>query len=226
MLEDARNEPNYDADQPRRWSALSVLVPRSGCRGNSQLVKRRAGPASVDPRRVLGCWPKGRRPYNRTSPSMPETAVRRRWSCTLPHNLEAERSVLGAVLVHNDAFNLAAQVIDARRFLPRRAPAHLRPDGRAQRAHQAIDFVTLKEDWPAAATHRWADRLRRLARRRRATSDQRGVLRADRQGEGDAAQPDLRRAQDPDQRVGRPTRTPISSSTRPRAPSSRSPTIG
>ena len=32
---------------------------------------------------------------------------------TLPHNLEAERSVLGAILVHNDAFNLAAQVIDA-----------------------------------------------------------------------------------------------------------------
>ena len=31
---------------------------------------------------------------------------------TLPHNLEAERSVLGAILVHNDAFNLAAQVID------------------------------------------------------------------------------------------------------------------
>ena len=30
---------------------------------------------------------------------------------TLPHNLEAERSVLGAILVHNDAFNLAVQVI-------------------------------------------------------------------------------------------------------------------
>ena len=35
---------------------------------------------------------------------------------TLPHNLEAERSVLGAILVHNDAFNLAAQVIDSRDF--------------------------------------------------------------------------------------------------------------
>ena len=37
---------------------------------------------------------------------------------TLPHNLEAERSVLGAILVHNDAFNLAAQVIDGQRLLP------------------------------------------------------------------------------------------------------------
>jgi replicative DNA helicase len=35
---------------------------------------------------------------------------------TLPHNLEAERSVLGAILVHNDAFNLAAQVIDVGDF--------------------------------------------------------------------------------------------------------------
>ena len=35
---------------------------------------------------------------------------------TLPHNLEAERSVLGAILVHNDAFNLAVQVITPEDF--------------------------------------------------------------------------------------------------------------
>jgi replicative DNA helicase len=35
---------------------------------------------------------------------------------TLPHNLEAERSVLGAILLHNDTFNLAAEVIDAHDF--------------------------------------------------------------------------------------------------------------
>src|ERR1041384_5652068 len=35
---------------------------------------------------------------------------------TLQPNLEAERSVLGAILVHNDAFNTAAQVIDGRVF--------------------------------------------------------------------------------------------------------------
>ena len=44
---------------------------------------------------------------------MPELAVAER---TLPHNLEAERSVLGAILLHNDAFNLAAEVIDAGDF--------------------------------------------------------------------------------------------------------------
>ena len=32
---------------------------------------------------------------------------------TLPHNLEAERSVLGAVLIHNDAFNQAAATLTA-----------------------------------------------------------------------------------------------------------------
>ena len=37
---------------------------------------------------------------------MPETAVAAA-ERTLPHNLEAERSVLGSILVHNDAFNLA-----------------------------------------------------------------------------------------------------------------------
>jgi replicative DNA helicase len=35
---------------------------------------------------------------------------------TLPHNLEAERSVLGAILIHNDAFNLAAEIISGADF--------------------------------------------------------------------------------------------------------------
>ncbi len=65
---------------------------------------------------------------------------------TLPHNLEAERSVLGAILVHNDAFNLAAQVIDSRDFY---RDAHRRIFDRMvalnERNH-AIDFVTLKEE--------------------------------------------------------------------------------
>jgi replicative DNA helicase len=65
---------------------------------------------------------------------------------TLPHNLEAERSVLGAILVHNDAFNEAAQVIDARDFY---RDAHRRIfDSMValNERHQAIDFVTLKEE--------------------------------------------------------------------------------
>ena len=65
---------------------------------------------------------------------------------TLPHNLEAERSVLGAILVHNDAFNLAAQVIDGRDFY---RDAHRRIFDKMvalSERGQAIDFVTLKEE--------------------------------------------------------------------------------
>jgi replicative DNA helicase len=65
---------------------------------------------------------------------------------TLPHNLEAERSILGAILVHNDAFNLAAQVVDARDFY---REAHRRIFARIIELNergQAIDFITLKEE--------------------------------------------------------------------------------
>jgi len=64
---------------------------------------------------------------------------------SLPHNLEAERSVLGAILIHNDAFNLAAQVIDAADFY---RDAHRRIFNRMVELNErseAIDFVTLKE---------------------------------------------------------------------------------
>ena len=76
---------------------------------------------------------------------MPDTAVLAA-ERTLPHNLEAERSVLGAILVFNDAFNLAAQVIDSRDFY---RDAHRRIFDKMvmlnERNH-AIDFVTLKEE--------------------------------------------------------------------------------
>jgi replicative DNA helicase len=73
---------------------------------------------------------------------MPDTALAER---TLPHNLEAERSVLGAILLHNDAFNIAAEVIDAGDFY---RDAHRRIfDKMVKLAEQgdAIDLVTLKE---------------------------------------------------------------------------------
>jgi replicative DNA helicase len=76
---------------------------------------------------------------------MPDTAVLAA-ERTLPHNLEAERSVLGAILVHNDAFNLAAQVIDSSDFY---RDAHRRIFERMvqlSERNQAIDFVTLKEE--------------------------------------------------------------------------------
>jgi replicative DNA helicase len=74
---------------------------------------------------------------------MPETAVAER---TLPHNLEAERSVLGAILLHNEAFNLAAEVIDSGDFF---RDAHRRIfDKMVKLADRgdAIDLVTLKEE--------------------------------------------------------------------------------
>src|ERR1700704_3416888 len=74
---------------------------------------------------------------------MPEAAVAER---TLPHNLEAERSVLGAVLLHNDAFNLAAEVIDSKDFF---RDAHRRIFDKMVKLSErgdAIDLVTLKEE--------------------------------------------------------------------------------
>jgi replicative DNA helicase len=65
---------------------------------------------------------------------------------TLPHNLEAERSVLGAILVHNDAYNLAVQVITPEDFY---RDAHRRIFDKMislNERNQAIDFVTLKEE--------------------------------------------------------------------------------
>src|SRR3954463_11953852 len=74
---------------------------------------------------------------------MAETALSER---TLPHNLEAERSVLGSILLHSDAFNLAAEVIDSGDFF---RDAHRRIFDKmvklAERS-DAIDLVTLKDE--------------------------------------------------------------------------------
>jgi len=65
---------------------------------------------------------------------------------TLPHNLEAERSVLGAILLHNEAFDHAAEVIDAADFF---RDAHRRIFEKMillSERRNAIDLVTLKEE--------------------------------------------------------------------------------
>jgi replicative DNA helicase len=75
---------------------------------------------------------------------MPEVATAR--ERTLPHNLEAEKSVLGAVLIHNEAFNNAAELIDARDFF---RDAHRRIFDKMialSERGDAIDLVTLKEE--------------------------------------------------------------------------------
>ena len=74
---------------------------------------------------------------------MPETVAPER---TLPHNLDAEKSVLGAILIHNDAFNHAAELIDSRDFF---RDAHRRIFDKMvvlSERGDAIDFVTLKEE--------------------------------------------------------------------------------
>ena len=65
---------------------------------------------------------------------------------TLPHNLEAEKCVLGAILINNQAFNQAAEVIDAGDFF---RDAHRRifekMVGLTERS-QPVDLVTLKDE--------------------------------------------------------------------------------
>jgi replicative DNA helicase len=65
---------------------------------------------------------------------------------TLPHNLEAERSVLGAILIDNAALNVAAAVITPASFF---RDAHRRIFERMadlSERSQPIDLVTLKEE--------------------------------------------------------------------------------
>ena len=65
---------------------------------------------------------------------------------TLPHNLEAERSVLGAILIQNDTYNVAAEVVRPEDFY---RDAHRRIFDKIialSERGQAVDFVTLKEE--------------------------------------------------------------------------------
>jgi replicative DNA helicase len=76
---------------------------------------------------------------------MPETATATP-ERTLPHNLEAEKSVLGAILMHNEAFNHAAELIDSKDFF---RDAHRRIFDKMvalSERNDAIDLVTLKEE--------------------------------------------------------------------------------
>ena len=77
---------------------------------------------------------------------MPDTATAPAPERTLPHNLEAEKSVLGAILIHNEAFNHAAELIDSKDFF---RDAHRRIFDKMVALSErgdAIDFVTLKEE--------------------------------------------------------------------------------
>jgi replicative DNA helicase len=77
---------------------------------------------------------------------MPEVATTPTPDRTLPHSLDAEKSVLGAILIQNDAFNAAAELIDSRDFF---RDAHRRIFDKMvvlSERGQPIDFITLKEE--------------------------------------------------------------------------------
>src|SRR5258708_24924181 len=77
---------------------------------------------------------------------MPETIAPSTPERAFPHNHEAEKSVLGAILIHNEAFNHAAELIDSRDFF---RDAHRRIFDKMvslSERNDAIDFVTLKEE--------------------------------------------------------------------------------
>lgn len=64
----------------------------------------------------------------------------------LPHNLEAERAVLGAILVNNDAYDTTVSLLNPQQFY---RDAHRRiflAMMRLAAKQVAIDFVTVKED--------------------------------------------------------------------------------
>jgi len=76
---------------------------------------------------------------------MAETAVAPH-ERTLPHNLDAERSVLGAILLDNEAFNTAISIITSAAFF---RDAHRRIFERMTvlvERRSAIDFVILREE--------------------------------------------------------------------------------
>jgi replicative DNA helicase len=65
---------------------------------------------------------------------------------TLPHNLDAEKSVLGAILINNQAFNQAAEVIDSQDFF---RDAHRRIFEKMvvlTDRNEPVDLVTLKDE--------------------------------------------------------------------------------
>ena len=135
-------------------------------------------------------------------PAVPEAATPA-LERTLPHNLDAERSILGAVLIDNEAFNVAAAVIDGRSFF---RDAHRRIFERMvelSERSQPIDLVTLKDalerigDLDEVGGPAYIASL--VDGVPRATNVE--VLRPHRQGEGHPSPPDLLGEQDPVERV-------------------------
>ena len=117
----------------------------------------------------------------------------------LPQNLDAERSVLGAILLDNHALNAAIEKLKPEDFAldhHRRIFSQMIELGETQ---QAIDLVTLSDQLHRKGELEAAggSRVHRATGGRRAARHAPGALRADRQRKGDAAQPDSRHARHP-----------------------------
>ena len=111
--------------------------------------------------------------------------------------------MLGAILLHNDAFNLAAEVIDSADFF---RDAHRRifdkmVNSSSGRRHRSSRSRTSSAGRRARRGRRAG--LHRGAGRRRAPLDERRALRAHHQGEGDPPESDLLGQQDSGDRVRR-----------------------
>ena len=74
---------------------------------------------------------------------MPETPVSER---SLPHNLEAEKAVLGAVLIDNEQFNRAAELINSPDFYRHAHQQIFDKMVSLSDRDEVIDLVTLKEE--------------------------------------------------------------------------------
>ena len=132
-----------------RWRESEPVV--RSCIEVDDLLARLAPKASADARPLgLGIWDLGFGIFWYTPlPSFLHLHGRNCLDAAerkLPHNLEAERSVLGAILVHNDAFNPAVQVIDCRDFYREAHRSIFEQMVALSERKQAIDFVTLKEE--------------------------------------------------------------------------------
>ncbi len=111
---------------------------------------------------------------------------------TLPHNLEAEKCVLGAILISNEAFNHAAELIDSGDFF---REAHRRIFDKMVSLNergQVIDLVTLKEELGRSGKLQEVGGPAYIAGlpERRAPLDQYRALRAYHQRKGHSPQPD------------------------------------
>src|SRR3989454_11757503 len=115
-----------------------VTYPRAGAQ---QAGDRQQLP--VPRRKLLNSLPpqaKIRRTHN--DPMTPEVALER----PLPHNLDAERSILGAILLDNHALNAAVEKLQPEDFFldqHRRVFQQMIALGESQ---QAIDLVTLTDE--------------------------------------------------------------------------------